>query len=304
MDIKLSSKTPTISYFLDKVLPHFKVQPKVVDIGAGQGEFVYELIREGIPATGFDTVAREESSVLVAENWYPGKAQAELFVMRCVLPHISQPFGFLDAIFESNKSAKVLIEYQSLTWVSANDAWNQISHDHVNIFWRDSFSDRYEVVDNGTFADGEWEWVLVGMRSAIGAALHVPEKTEKPDLKVFSNLMSSRAKSIEILRNLGRPTIVWGAAGKGSVLAHALTQEAPQSFSAEVRCVDVDPLKHRKFLEVSGVEVISPKEVVDQQYEDALVLVSNPRHLREVSTFLGRSRNVFSIQSLIEQLST
>ena len=171
-------------------------------------------------------------------------------------------------------------------------------------FWLGSFIDRYEVMDNGTFADGEWEWVLVRKRSPLGTVLHVREKSEKLDPRMFSNLMSSRTKSIEIVRTVGKPTIIWGSAGKGSVLANALTQEAPQSFSADVRCVDVDPLKHRKFLEVSGVEVISPKEVVDQKDEDTLVLVSNPRHLREVSTFLGRSQNVFSIQSLIEQLST
>ena len=304
LDMNLSSKTPTISYFLDKVLPQFKLQPKVVDIGAGQGEFVHELIREGISATGFDTVARKASSVLVAENWYPGKTRADLFVMRCVLPHIPEPFNFLDAIFDANSSAKILIEYQSLIWIAVNDSWNQIHHDHVNIFSLDSFENRYEVMDHGTFSDGEWEWVLVGKRSALGTALHAPEKTEKLDPRMFSNLMSSRTKSIEIVRNLGKPTIIWGAAGKGSVLAHALTHEAPASFSAEVRCVDVDPLKHRKFLEVSGVEVISPKEVFDQQYEDNLVLVSNPRHLSEVSAFLGSSRNVFSIQSMIHQFST
>jgi hypothetical protein len=115
--------------------------------------------------------------------------------------------------------------------------------------------------------------------------------------------MTSRRKTIEIVRSLGRPTVVWGAAGKGSVLAHALTQEAPQSFSAEISCVDVDPLKQEKFLEVSGVKVLSPQDAINQQEEDTLFLVSNPRHHREVSEFLGNSRSVFSIKSLNKQFS-
>ena len=298
LDMKLSSKTPTISYFLEKVLPHFELPPKVVDIGAGQGEFVYELIREGILATGFDTVARQESSVLFAENWYPGKTHGDLFVMRCVLPHISEPFDFLDAILEAAPSASVLIEYQSLNWILTNHAWNQISHDHVNIFWLDSFTNRYEVIDSETFADGEWEWVLLRKKTSHGAVESAPEKPQYLESDMFSKLITSRRESIEIVRRLGRQTIVWGAAGKGSVLAHALTQEAPQSFSEKISCVDVDPLKQGKFLEASGVQIFSPQDAIEQQDENTLILVSNPRHLREVSAFLGNSRRVFSVQTL------
>jgi len=68
---------------------------------------------------------------------------------------------------------------------------------------------------------------------------------------------------------------VWGAAGKGIVLAHAL-----QSAGANVTtAIDADPLRHGLFMEVSGLPIISPAEAHRVLSDETLVLVCNPNHL-------------------------
>ena len=139
---------------------------RVTDVGCGQGEFVNAIRELGVEAVGFDPVLRHESKYLFARYWDAKESpQTDLIVMRCVLPHIPQPWEFLNQIATYQKSALILIEFQKLEWILRNKCWYQFCHDHVNQFSMFDFQSRYEVLLEGSFANDEWGWVLFSPNS-------------------------------------------------------------------------------------------------------------------------------------------
>lgn len=289
---------PTLHYFSSKVLPFLCEKPIVVDIGCGQGEFVEALLQMGLDAYGYDTALRQDSKRLFRKQWSVEEgAHADLFVMRCVLPHMGDPFAFLESLFDIYPLAKVLIEHQNLGWILKNNAWNQISHDHVSIFTSASFPSRFHVYSHGSFREGEWNWVLVSRTRIPGQGLEIGEHTNTkadapPD---FSSLSKSRSEAIRFVQDGDfEEVVVWGAAGKGAVLSFALARETDKSVLA----IDVDTQKQGLFMEGSGVRVHSPSSLSTLGPEKKLVVVANQLHFKEVSQLLGANYVINSLGML------
>ena len=151
---------PILSY-LDSVLDLFEFSPRIIEIGCGQGELVNHLRERGFEAFGFDPVSRADSDFITKSLWTPTDAGADLFILRCVLPHISSPWEFLDNLFRVNPEARVLIEYQRIEWSIEERVWYQLNHDHVNLFLLENFENRFNVLLSGEFSNREWQWVLI-----------------------------------------------------------------------------------------------------------------------------------------------
>ena len=163
VDINRVIQLPTAIYFENRIVPYLSqsTRSRVVDIGCGQGEFVEFLRGIGFAAEGFDPVMQNSASHLHPRLWSRGEAEADLYVMRCALPHMPDPWAFVASLAEASPGCLVLVEFQQLEWILLNDLWYQISHDHVNYFRVSDFSDRYEVIANGDFGSGEMAWVLI-----------------------------------------------------------------------------------------------------------------------------------------------
>ena len=286
VDIAGVDQVPTLSYF-DKVAARFNEGFHTVDIGCGQGEFVNALLARGFSAVGYDPVLRTSAEHLVGRYWVPGETSANLYVMRCVLPHIPEPWNFLRAIAESDPGARVLLEFQSLDWIADKGVWYQLSHDHVNLFRPQDFFARFDVIDSGEFSNGEWAWVLIDPHEFPTSP---PTEFERPD--AIRNLRIARTELLRAASIRDQPLVIWGAAGKGQVLCHALVQ----SGFTEVVAADADQRRWGQFLEVSGVEVVEPT-VVRDELVDRQVLVANPTHLDSVNTYLneGDARNACAV---------
>lgn len=115
----------TLEYFsgLSKFLTKFS---RFCEIGCGQGEFVEYLRSNGFNAFGYDPVLKESKKYLFNIEWSLGEEENlksetvmnnTLYIMRCVLPHISDPFKFLDDIFEKYPDSTILIEFQNKEWI-------------------------------------------------------------------------------------------------------------------------------------------------------------------------------------------
>jgi Methyltransferase domain len=275
VDIEQRTQVPTSNYIFEQVMP-FLDSPNVIDIGCGQGEFVSVLRARAIRAVGFDPVLRAPTHSLNKRNWSSGEEAADLYVMRCVLPHIPSPWGFLDTIGESAPDALILIEFQRIEWILDQDVWFQISHDHVNLFSIDDFLARYDVPAWGTFSNGEWGWVLIQASSR-----RVAELADCSYLERLSDLYDYRAAILH--RAAGREAVVWGAAGKGIVLVHALV-----SAGADVpMAIDADLNRWERYLDVSGVRVSSPLEALAHLNPKIPVLVANPNHFHAIAEKYG-----------------
>jgi SAM-dependent methyltransferase len=273
---------PTLSY-IDKVLANFDTLPFVIDIGCGQGELVRALTHLGLDVVGFDPVLRKATSKLHKRMWSNSEQPADLYVMRCVLPHIPNPWDFLSQIWESSPNSFILIEFQRIEWIIENKVWYQLSHDHVNIFSLNDFFARYEVLEDGTFGFGEWGWVLLKNSKFKNSNIEfeVILKTK------LSELLIDRITSISQLKELNKNLAIWGAAGKGIVLSSALSDSG-----LSILAIDADKNRQGLYLESSGSYVISPEEARDGLDKNTLILVSNPNHLVEIKNFMKNDERV------------
>jgi len=276
-DVNGVTSLPTLDYFPD-VLQFFDQKPAVCDIGCGQGEFVEALRKDGFSATGFDPVLRHSTHYLHPRLWQPEDAVADLYVMRCVLPHIPKPWDFIQTLASSSPSALLLVEYQSIDWILDQDMWFLIGHGHVNYFDLRDFESRFTVVDSGSWAGGEWAWVLIQPGSYVPATHKDFAKSGK-----LRTLLAGRRNTLAAFKSQKRPIALWGAAGKGIIFGHAM-QEAGAMI---VGVVDSHPTKWGMFLEVSGIPVLSPTEALGGLPKDTVILVCNPNHFAAVAEMVG-----------------
>jgi SAM-dependent methyltransferase len=262
----------------------------IIDIGCGQGEFVTEMSRSGYEAFGFDPVLRSESDNLFPEYYSPDKLSTQgnrIFVMRCVLPHIENPMLFLRNLI-SDAEDIVYLEFQRIEWITENNLWSQISHDHVNYFSTDSFNRDFEVLKTGTFAEGEWGYVCLKKGKSKSDA--IPENLSK---LIF---MEEKIPSMiqEISKHLNSPFAIYGAAGKGILFAFELYKLGIKEFVA----IDENHEYWGKYLECSGVEVVNPIKFSDLKRSDTL-LVMNPNHYLFAKEKFAGVLNVKNISKLI-----
>jgi hypothetical protein len=256
-------------------------EPKIVDIGCGQGEYVNELRAREILAYGFDPVLRSDSEYLYPKYFEQSDIaeflnSSVIFTMRCVLPHINNPWEFLDLLLDSELGAPsrfAYIEYQQTEWIVGKGIWQQISHDHVNLFTYADFAQNYNVIETGEFAEGEWRWILVSKLNNQS-----PQKFDtKISISDINSLMEKREKDLDSISKLGYPLAIYGAAGKGAMLAHAISSTI--SGAEGLVAVDQDLNRVGHYLECSGVHVKPLAFLKDRDQEETRIIVANPNHL-------------------------
>jgi len=289
-DIHGVASVPTLNYLpgiLERDLPP---SPVIIDIGCGQGEFVKDLRRRGLVAIGYDPVLRRAESFLHPEYWSRSAPPADLYVMRCVLPHIPDPWDFLMLITESSPHALVLIEFQRLEWIIGRNIWYQIGHGHVNFFSAGDFESRYNVVDQGQFSNGEWAWILTDPGTFTRARSQDCSLTTR-----LQTLLDNRERMLRKAAAIVDPVAIWGGAGKGIVLGQALQA----ALTTVVTVVDAHPNRWGTFLETSGIPVVSPENALQALDPSTTVLVCNPNHLEEISNFVQGRFNLLLPEALI-----
>lgn len=282
-----SSKTniPLLLYF-NSILHHLPSDPTIIEIGAGQGELITELRNRGFNAKGFDPVLQKPTEFLFKNYFDPIEElnlACDLFILRCVLPHIKEPFVYLEKIFAQYPNASILIEYQKIEYMHQHKLWFNLGHGHVNQFILRDFQIRFNVIKFGEFQGGEWQWLLIKQKK-LNLIMNNINSTAK---KILSELIQEKSKFLIRASDTG-PFAIYGAAGKGIILAEALV-----SSGIEVVCaIDQHESKLGRYLEVSGIQVLSPAMAHDKLSHFVKILVCNPNHLRAVKFYFNRSFNV------------
>jgi hypothetical protein len=289
---------------------------QVIDIGCGQGEIVSKCEEVGISAIGFDPTLRQYSSNLIKHYYSADSLRAQdvydsnalhVFVMRCVLPHINNPMEFLNDIFNEFPTSMVYLEFQNLDRILKCKAWYSFIHDHVNYFTIDSFRS-YNTFDCGNF--GEWSWICLSAGSLQAADSYSFPKHSRNFLSnsTYSDksgggrdwtAMIAEAESVieqqqrslnQISRLVMNSTlVVYSAAGKGVNFSYAA--EISGLF-VSIIALDVSENRHGKFMECSGVQVLSLDEFSKTNNFKAWVVILNKEHRRYARNRLDRT-NLF-----------
>jgi hypothetical protein len=292
VDMSGTAVIPTMQYLADLI---YKYGPfrTVIDIGCGQGEFVEVLRANGLNCIGFDPVLKRPNEWLKDRFWTPQEPSAELFVMRCVLPHIASPWNFLESVWSNSPTAFVLVEYQRIEWIAEKSIFSQISHDHVHQFVLNDFSEHVEMIEHGTFAEGEWQWVLL-KNSRSNKEYNLNEYDARVEL--MEKLQSDSyliLESVCLKASQGGIITVWGAGSKGAIFAYYLQQLGVSELSV----VDSDLSKEGCYLENSGIQISSPK-AFRENTEKNLVIVMNPRHVSSIKPNIRKLHEVLTMEEL------
>jgi hypothetical protein len=272
-------------FYIDQVLSQFPLKSLIIEIGCGQGELIEHLRIKGLNAFGFDPALRRPNHYLY-KSLYDSRGktdlQVDLFILRCVLPHIQNPWEYLQALFYQKTDVKILIEYQRIEFMIENKLWFNLGHSHINQFTLQDFQSHFNVLNYGEFSNGEWQWVLIANNP-----LALPRDIQCTFKQEIINLLEEKTKFLNRAGNFG-PIALFGAAGKGIVLAEALIK-----FGANlIFAIDSSKIRSDKFLEVSGVQVVLPEKAINILPIDTNVLVCNPNHIGEAKDAL---RNKFEI---------
>lgn len=290
------ARTSGMAYIPKLIAEFFAPEDRrVLEIGCGQGELVQMLNSQGILCLGYDPTLRETSEDLVKEPFHPGisvpKFEPKLFIMRCVLPHISDPSEFLANLWAAYPNAAVLIEFQDFTHTLKTNAFWQITHDHVNYFTIPWFASQFSVIETSQEGEGEWSWALIRAPKLPLARIQQSSKD------FLSNLDQSREETIEQLQGK-RDLVIISAAGKGANLAFHLTHAG-----LNVRIIDLDTRKVGKFLECSGLEIESYEAIASTPpFQPMSLILPNAAYLEEVEALLpGRSIMILGSNQITSQ---
>lgn len=268
-----------------------------VDIGCGQGEFVEFLKSTGEEAIGFDPVCRNPKEYLFPKQFFPEEkfpletSSRIVFIMRCVLPHIPNPFGFIDRIQSIWPSAVFVLQHQRLEYFEQTTSWNALMHDHVNVFLKSDFLDRYDVLQISEFANQEWQQIV------FNGKLKKSRSARIENLEIINNLMHQRKRHLAQIKKF-RELFIFGAAGKGINFAYACASAGIRVSGA----IDDNPDIIGRFLEGSGVPVFSSDDSFVQQTRRGLLVVMNHRYLEYARSKFTNFEKIESLKTLGEKV--
>ena len=207
------------------------------------------------------------------------------------MPHIPNPFDFLDSILELNSDSRVLIEFQRREFIIGKNMWTQISHDHVNIFSIGDFAERFEILDSGEFANSEWAYVLLKKGTTINSNVDCFSEFIE-----FEKVFRVRDFEIESLAELKSPIAIYGAAGKGIVFGFSLMNS--KFAGGGIVAIDSDINRHNRFMECSGIKVISPTEALNFLAQNTTIVLMNSSHYDYVSKIFAGKFKILTIGNI------
>jgi len=269
----------------------------VLEIGAGQGQFLRRLCAEGgNRAQGFDPAyvgpeSTDGGRITFVRELYCGQRPAEtpqVVVCRHVLEHVAEPMALLRQIrdgLDGQTHVRIAFEMRTVDWVLEKMMVHDFFYEHCSYFTQESLRFAFEragftdIATKPTF-QGQYLWATaqhdpsaprIQPRMECRALLDAIERYQRAE---ESNNAALRAK-LERLRPVG-PVAIWGAGAKGVTY---LNMVDPQGEAVDCT-VDVNPKKQGKFVAGTGHPIVSPEQLVARGVRG--VLVMNPVYLDEV----------------------
>lgn len=283
-----------INNIILKIAKELKVN-SIIEIGCGQGNLVKFLHKKKFQVLGYDPIISKNSRYL-KKGYYPtanNKQPADLYILQCVLPHITQPKSYIESIFAINKAAYIYIEFPNLNFILKNKLWYQFSYEHINYFTFNYFQKYFNVMQRDTYLGGEWSYVLIKNKRHPTKSTYITLYFYLIWCKfVLRKRKSDLKKIIKLVNN--KTLFIFGSGGKGAMLAAHIYS---QSKNLNIYMIDNDINKHNLFLGSSAIKVISVEKALLLVKKNSLVIAANPNHKCYVS-------NIFSSRCTILELNT
>lgn len=262
----------------------------IVEVGCGKGFFLDMLVAAGFDARGCDPTYEGDNPNVIKQYFEPGlEVRADAIVLRHVLEHVEEPYGFLQQIKKANgNQGKIYIEVPCFDWICRRRAWFDIFYEHVNYFRLSDFHRMFgEVYESGYLFGDQYLYVVADLT------------TLREPLYDSSNAVDFPSDFMRRVENSGpqmQDFVLWGGASKGVIFA--LLKERAGVRPRAV--IDINPAKQGKYLPGTGLRVQSPEEALATLPKGTTIMVMNSNYLPEIAQMSGHSFNYVGIDD--EQL--
>lgn len=257
----------------------------LVEVGCGKAHFLELLQSRGCSITGFDPTYEGENPAVKRHFFGTGvTVSAKGIVLRHVLEHVQNPFGFLEDLRDANDGGLIYIEVPCLDWILRARAWFDIFYEHVNYFRLNDFPRLFgTVMESGHLFGGQYLYVVADLATLRPPVAGPEDLVDFPD--DFLAAATAAASDGAGLR------AVWGAASKGVI--YSLLQER---FGNPIDVlVDINPAKWDKYVPATGLRVMSPAEAMGSLSAGADIYVMNSNYLEEIRTMTKNQFNLIGV---------
>lgn len=255
----------------------------LIEVGCGKGYFLEYLHQAGYKITGVDPAYEGDNPNVIKARFEPGLGlTADGVVLRHVLEHMTDPFGFLTAIAKANGGKGLIyIEVPCFDWICEHRAWFDIFYEHVNYFRLADFHRMFGTVrESGHVFGGQYLYVVADLATLRRPVLDQQDACAFPtDFLADIDRVAANAT--------GKRNAIWGGASKGVIFALYM-----QRAGVTVDCViDINPAKQNKFMAACGLRISSAAEGMQAMKPRDNLFVMNSNYLQEI---IGQSNNQFN----------
>ena len=275
----------------------------VIEVGAGQGDFLVRLIEVAgdriASATGFDpawrgnngdvrggaTMYREYFSASSARNL---PAAPNIVISRHTIEHVPRPLEFLASIRSAIgviNGVDVFLETPDIQWIVERRAFEDVFYEHCSIFDPPSLSLAMQRSGFGGLVvthcfGGQYLWAH-GKSVDFEQPQPLPYTPARQLLDSVSLISMWRQRLDQALEGNAK-IMVWGAGAKGMTFAQLVDPECVRIAGI----VDINPNKQGRHIGASGHPVVSPDALGERR--PTHIVVMNPIYAQEIGQHLAR----------------
>ena len=259
-----------------------------VEVGCGKGGFVELVGNDGyFFISGYDA-AYEGVNPSIQKRYLNlnDRLNANVVILRHVLEHIPQPHEFLFMLKAIFTNAIIYIEVPNYNWIVNNEAYYDITYEHVNYFSPRALLSLFgdEIIDSGLLFGDQYQFVIANLSAlSINFFDSYSNSIYWRNLD-FNSLFPRIVDSIERIENLlvgDAKLYVWGGATKGCMfLVHCANLERLIDKVGFV--IDINPNKIGKFLPGSLIMVRHKNDFFKLAKKNDVLLVANPNYRDEI----------------------
>lgn len=270
------------SFFLENYL---EPGAKVLEVGAGRGDFVDLLNRWGLEAKGLEYKPPVGSEATIYEGYFPDTKLGDLYdavICNNFLEHHPTPKIFLSSIFDHLVNGGYLyLSVPRFEYLFDKACFYELIPDHLSYFTRKSLhglveNSGFDILESYTKNNNNDHVVFCRKRGQI----RVDDK-----LSEFKSILSALDFFFTGQYGEGKSVAVWGAGHRTLTLLSMIEARGVKAI------VDSAPFKQSHFTPVTGIPVISPEEFLNNPTHTLLLMLPG-KYAEQVASFLSECKEV------------
>jgi SAM-dependent methyltransferase len=272
-------------------------QKKIVEIGAGQGEFLSILKEFEVKAFGIEHNAElvkiGRNNSLVIQQGFAGNEETKFddapfdaFVSFNYLEHQPKPNDMLRCIFENSSDDAVgLVTVPSFEYIKQYDGYYELIRDHIAYYTFDTLEILFE--KNG-FAVLEKEIVN---RDTLSIIVQKKKRDVSAIVESYTSLPREINQVIDSYKKENKKIAIWGASHQG------FTIMSTANLSGKIEyIIDSALFKQGKYAPASHVPIVSPDYYFEHKVD--VIIIIAPGYTDEIEKIIRERYGNLTVYSL------